>query len=178
MKHKLHPSFKILLAFSLRWAPAGLILPRLILFRPALFGLAVFGLTLLGLEGCSATKGGGGSVVEPEESEPYIIEALLCSDVTQDNKPVGVSDIFAVGSRIYLWVDWANIKGLHSVEVYWFDPNGDQQFHDRREFDSQTDRQITYFYIETTYSAPQGWWLVEIFLDGKFMRSLAFELVG
>ena len=45
-------------------------------------------------------------------------------------------------------------------------------------FNSRTGRAVTYFFLDTTNSAPDGQWVVEIEIDGEFVRSYAFWILS
>jgi len=138
------------------------------------FTLFVF----IGLISCSQINSGGGDVTAPNSNEPYVIESLLCSSLDVNNHPVGIATDFPAGYSVYLWVHWANVRGKHTVSVYWYDPNGEEQHRQTLSFNTQENHQITYFYIETSSSAIAGEWLVSLFLDGQFVRSLAFDIIN
>jgi hypothetical protein len=127
------------------------------------------------LSGCSQTEGGGSGGVGPSNT-PYLIEGLLCSNVTADQKPMAIADYFPIGERIYIWLHWANISGSHAVEVVWYDPDGDQVQQELFEISTKNSRFITWFFLDTTSNAEPGEWLVSVFLDQHFIRSYVFEL--
>ena len=98
----------------------------------------------LSLCACSQTEGGGSGGIGPSNA-PYLLEGLLCSDVTHDQKPIAIADYFPKGERIYIWLHWANISGAHSVEVVWYDPDGDQVHQELFEISTRNNRFITWF---------------------------------
>jgi len=136
--------------------------------------LAPFFLILFYL-GCGQTEGGGSGGVGPS-SAPYLIEGLLCSNVTPEQKPVAIADNYPIGDRIYVWLHWGNIEGKHTVELVWYDPDGDQVHQEMYDISTRNNRFITWFFLDTTSSAKPGEWLVSVFLDQNFVRSYVFDL--
>ena len=127
--------------------------------------------------GCDKVEGEGGGVVSPTESDPYIIESVFCVNVYNDSKPVLITSVFYQDDYVYLWIRWGNVEETHTVTSEWFDPDGSLQAEVDQEFTAQGGGAITWFYLDTTSSAPLGEWWVDIYLDGEFMRSQIFMIV-
>lgn len=124
---------------------------------------------------CSQSDGGGSGGLGPDD-DPYLIEGILCSDISSDQMPVAIADNFPIGERIYVWLHWANIEGKHDVEVFWYDPDGDQVHEDYYEISSRNNRFINWFFLDTSSNAKPGEWIVSVFLDQQFVRSHVFDL--
>ncbi len=124
---------------------------------------------------CDQTKGGGSGGLDPEDL-PYLLEGVLCADISPGQNPVGIVDNFPADSRVYLWLHWANIEGEHIIEIFWDDPEGVQQLEERLDLSTEEDRFISWFFLETTANAKLGEWSVSVFLDGQFVRSYIFEV--
>jgi len=124
---------------------------------------------------CSETKGTKGTT-NPLLDDPYIIDIVMCIEVLND-KPAGITTIFIEDDEIHLWVEWDNIFDQHNVAIEWINPDGNLEFTDDTDFNSENGRQITWFSITPGKPAKKGVWEVAVYLDGNFERSLFFELV-
>lgn len=124
---------------------------------------------------CSQSEGGGSGGIGPDDA-PYLIEGILCSDISPEQMPVAIADNFPIGERIYIWLHWANIEGKHDVEVFWYDPDGDLVHEDYFGISTRNNRFINWFFLDTTSSAKPGEWIVSVFLDQQFIRSHVFDL--
>ncbi len=122
---------------------------------------------------CDKTEGGGSGSLEPGASDPEIIEGFICGWVS-DNKPEMIDNSFIQDERVYLWINWGNVAGKHTVRVIWLDPDNDVVSDQEESFNSKTGKTITHFYIDTTSAAPLGRWLAEVHIDGRFVCSYAF----
>ncbi|HDL19390.1 MAG TPA: hypothetical protein ENH29_10070 [Bacteroidetes bacterium] len=138
-------------------------------------GILMLFLASLFLFSCGQTEGGGSGGLGPTD-EPYLIEAVLCADVTDEQKPVAITDNFPIADRVYIWLHWANITGTHLTEVYWYDAGGDEVHRDSFQISTKNTRFINWFFLNTTSSAKPGEWSVSVFLDKEFVRSFVFDL--
>ena len=126
---------------------------------------------------CDKAENQEGGVVSPEEGEPYIIESVMCVDVTDNMLPVWITDTFTRGDAVTLWIRWGNVSSNHTVTADWFEPDGTLNATIEKEFTAQSDQAITWFSIQTTSDSPAGQWWVAISFDGEFMRSHLFDLI-
>jgi len=122
---------------------------------------------------CDKTEGGGSGSLEPGSGDAEIIEGFICSHVA-DNKPEGIDNSFYPDELVYLWMQWGNVSGSHTVKVYWVNPDDKVMSEQEEKFNSTSGKAITHFFIDTTSSAPIGRWLAEVHIDGHFIRSYAF----
>ena len=127
--------------------------------------------------GCDKVEGEGGGVVSPTEGESYIIESVFCVNVDNESRPILITDTFVVGDIVYYWTRWGNVSETHTVRAEWFDPDGDFQTDTEQTFTAQGGQAITWFFLDTTSSAPEGEWWVDIYFDDEFMRSQIFILI-
>lgn len=141
-------------------------LPRLL--------LTITTLLFIFLLACSSTEGQGGNATEPSLTAPNIVDGFMCSAI-YDNYPVGIDNDFFVDDQIFIWLSWENVIGVHSVKIVWVDPN-EKLYETEDNFTSRDGQMTTYFWLDTTSSAPVGRWLAEVYIDGKFMRSYTFWL--
>jgi len=123
---------------------------------------------------CSSTEGGGGGGTEPTTSAPQIVDGFMCAGVYED-KPVGIDNDFWVDDLVYIWLTWVNVTGTHEVKILWIEP-GEKLYETKQIYKSQDGKLTTYFWLDTTSSAPPGEWLAEVYLDGSFVRSYSFWL--
>ena len=141
-------------------------LPKLLIISISIISLLVLA--------CSSTEGQGGNTTEPSVTAPAIVEGFMCAAIYDDN-PVGIDNDFFVDDAIYIWLTWENVIGVHKVKIVWVDPN-EKLFETNDSFTSKDGKMTTYFWLDTTNSAPPGRWLAEVYIDGIFMRSYAFWL--
>jgi hypothetical protein len=121
---------------------------------------------------CSNNESGG-TVVAPGESDPYIIDANLCTGIT-NNFPSGITNYFYPGERAYLWVHWANVSKGQTVTAEWWDPSNDKDSEYSTTFQSSSTKQISINYLDLGSFASTGEWQVKLYLDNSFMRSYRF----
>jgi hypothetical protein len=107
---------------------------------------------------------------------PRVVESQLALDVI-GGAPAGITDIFAPGDFVNLWVHWAELDPPHTIDVIWYDPL-DQSFETALELTDNASEQVTVFTLELGDLATAGRWEVEIFIDGEFMRSHLFLVVS
>ena len=141
------------------------------------FVLVVLVLSLFALSSCDKTEGEGGGGLDPGSSQADIFEGYICSDVF-DGKPRGIDNSFFVDETAYLWLSWINVPGKHEVKILWVDPDDDVVETSRQTFASESGNQITFFFLDTSSSAPPGKWIAEIYLDEKFVRSYGFWILA
>lgn len=135
--------------------------------------LSLFLLAALFLS-CSSTEGQGGNTTEPSAGAPSIVEGFMCAEIYEDN-PVGIDNDFFVDDVVYIWLSWQNVAGEHDVKIVWVDPN-EKLIETTSSFVSRDGAMTTYYWLDTTNSAPVGRWLAEVYIDGIFVRSYAFWL--
>ena len=123
---------------------------------------------------CEKTEGEGSGGVSPSSSDPRIIEGFTCADMN-NNAPLGIDNQFFVDEVIYLWIQWENVQGSHTMRVLWVDPDNDI-IEKEQAFTSESGFYTIYFWIDTSPSAPTGQWLAEVYLDGNLIRSYTFWL--
>ena len=123
---------------------------------------------------CSSTEGKGGNTTEPSITAPSIVEGFMCTGIYENN-PVGIDNDFFVDNVIYIWLTWQNVAGTHNVKIIWVDPN-EKLFETTDSFTSRDGYMTTYFWLDTTSTAPTGRWLAEVYIDDVFIRSYAFWL--
>ncbi len=138
-------------------------LPGLLLALLVLFALA-----------CDSTEGAGSGGTEPGTTAPEIVEGFMCAGVFEGH-PVGIDNDFFLDERAYIWISWTNVVGKHEVKILWVDPN-EKIIETKNTFESEKGKMTTYFWLDTTQSAPVGQWLAEVYLDGNFVRSYTFWL--
>jgi len=141
--------------------------------RHFLFMLSFFIFAAM-LLSCSSTEGQGGNTTEPSASAPAIVEGFMCTGIFEDN-PVGIDNDFFVDDVVYIWLSWKNVAGGHDVKIVWVDPN-EKLYETANSFTSRDGTMTTYYWLDTTNSAPVGRWLAEVYIDGIFVRSYAFWL--
>ncbi|NIR43350.1 MAG: hypothetical protein GWN99_05370 [Gemmatimonadetes bacterium] len=129
---------------------------------------------VLGSSACDDTSSSG--VVVGPLVGPRVVESQLAMDVI-DGAPAGITDIFAPGDFVNLWIHWAELDPPHVVDVIWFDPS-DQSFETTLDLTEDVSEQVTVFTLELGDFAPTGRWEVEIFIDGEFMRSHLFLVLS
>lgn len=136
--------------------------------------LPAAGALVLAVVACDDTSTSG--VVVGPLVGPRIMESQLALDVI-GGAPAGITDIFAPGDFVNLWVHWGELEPPHIVDVVWYDP-GDQSFETSLEVSETAPEQVTVFTLELGDVAPTGRWEVEIYIDGEFMRSHLFLVVS
>jgi len=144
----------------MKWRPAALLL-----------------LLALPWIGCDETEGEGSGGLEPGSREPEIIEGFICGWIGDDGKPQGIDNDFIADDVVFIWLNWGNVEGNHRVRIIWLDPSDKVIAETSKSFDSQTGRWVTFFFIDTTSSAPRGRWIAEVHIDDDFVRSYAFWIV-
>lgn len=133
-----------------------------------------FLLIFLTVLACDSTEGAGSGGTEPGSTAPKIVEGFMCAGVFEGN-PVGIDNDFFLDENIYIWLSWENVVGTHEVKILWVDPN-ENILETKKSFQSAQGTLTTYFWIDTTKSAPVGQWLAEVYWDGEFVRSYTFWL--
>lgn len=123
---------------------------------------------------CDSTEGGGAGGLEPSDTEARIVDGFMCANVFE-GKPVGIDNEFWLDDRVYIWLSWENMNGTHTVKIIWVDPN-DKLYETSDVFKSSNGKLSTYFWLDTTSSAPAGQWLAEVYTDNLFVRSYSFWL--
>ena len=136
--------------------------------------LLLFPLVNIIILSCDSTEGGGGGGTEPTATAPQIVDGFMCAGIFED-KPVGIDNDFWVGDHVYIWLSWVNVTGTHEVKILWIEP-GEKLYETKQTYKSQDGKLTTYFWLDTTSSAPAGEWLAEVYLDGNFVRSYSFWL--
>ncbi len=134
----------------------------------------LFAVSLVFVLACDSTEGGGAGAVEPSNTDPRIIDGFMCSGVFE-GKPVGIDNEFWQDDRVHIWLSWENMNGDHRVKIIWVDPN-DKLYETSDIFNSKTGELTTYFWLDTTSTAPVGQWLAEVYVDNMFVRSYSFWL--
>ena len=137
-------------------------------------GFALIGVLALAVSACSDDTVTG-DVVSPLEG-PRIIEAQLALEVV-DGAPAGITDIFAVGEFVNLWVHWDRLEPPHEVESVWWDPL-DNFVATTLDITENVPEQVTVFTLELIPVSVTGRWEVEIYVDGEFMRSIIFNVIS
>ena len=122
---------------------------------------------------CDKSEGEGSGSTDPGSDNAEIIEGFICSDVF-DNKPRGIDNDFLQDDVVYLWLSWQNVSGKHEVKIIWVDPEDDIVETSVKSFNSTSGKQITFFFLDTSSSAPTGRWYADIYIDDEFVRSYAF----
>lgn len=136
-------------------------------------GLALAVLTLLALVACDDEQTSG-DVVGPLAG-PGVAESVLALEVV-DGAPVGITDVFLQDEEVNLWVRWRRLEPPHDVEAVWLDPDGGERA-TVLEITDAASEQVTVFTLELTPVSVTGRWVVELFLDGEFVRSHAFMVL-
>ena len=134
----------------------------------------VFLIALCCIFGCTNPDAGGGTV-SPDATEAYIIDAVLCTSI-ENGSPAHITNFFFFGERVNLWIHWANVRTGQTVTAVWRDPNGVKRNEHSITFQGRDDRQISISYIDMNTTAAGGDWLVEVYLNDKFMRSYIFSV--
>ena len=124
---------------------------------------------------CDSTEGAGGGGLEPSAEDQVIMEAYICGFVENDN-PGGIDNSFFPDDQIYLWMLWDNFYGNHTIRILWVDPNN-KIYETERSYDVKSGRLKTYFWLDTTATAPTGKWFAEVYLDDDFVASYGFWLL-
>ena len=133
-------------------------------------------LALVLFSACEKTEGEGGGGLEPGRGSPEILEGFFCGYVFEGN-PEAIDNSFFPDENIYLWLSWGQVSGKHEVRIIWLDPEGDVVTETAQQFNSKTGKWITFFFIDTTSSAPLGRWIAEVNIDDQFIRSYAFWML-
>lgn len=136
--------------------------------------LLLFAASLFFLMACDSTEGGGAGGLEPSDSAARIVDGFMCAGIFE-GKPVGIDNEFWQDDRVYIWLNWENMSGEHRVKIIWVDPN-DKLYETSDVFNSKTGELTTYFWLDTTSTAPVGQWLAEVYVDNMFLRSYSFWL--
>jgi hypothetical protein len=106
---------------------------------------------------------------------PRVAESVLALDVI-DDVPAGITDVFRQGERVNLWVHWEGLRPPHTVEAVWIDPAGSEATATVRIAGGGAE-QVAVSRLELTAGSLTGRWEVELYLDGRFMRSHSFLVV-
>lgn len=139
--------------------------------------LAAFFILGIAILACDKSEGEGSGSLDPGASSAEITEGYICGGIFED-KPTIIDNTFFPDDVVYLWLSWTNVSGNHNVRVIWLDPSNDVVADYTEKFNSKTGRAVTYFFLDTTSSAPDGQWVVEIEIDGEFVRSYAFWILN
>ncbi len=136
--------------------------------------LLILGMAILA---CDKSEDEGSGSLDPGTTSAEIVEGYICGGI-YEGKPTIIDNTFFPDDVVYLWLNWANVSGNHNVRVIWLDPSNDVVADYTERFNSKTGRAVTFFFLDTTNSAPDGQWVVEIEIDGEFVRSYAFWILS
>ena len=84
----------------------------------------LLGACILSLNGC-ADESASGSVVGPLAG-PLVAESVLALDVL-NGVPPGITETFAQGEVVNLWVHWESLEPPHTLQAVWFNPRGSEE---------------------------------------------------
>lgn len=135
---------------------------------------ALLGACILSLNGC-ADESASGSVVGPLAG-PRVAESVLALDVL-NGVPLGITETFAQGEVVNLWVHWESLEPPHTAQAVWFDPAGNEEAFTVLDIDDPAREQVTVFTLQLTAFSELGRWDAELFLDDELMRSHSFLVV-
>ena len=130
---------------------------------------------LIFLASCDSNNSGG-TVVAPGDTDAYIIDAALCTGIT-NNFPSGITNNFYTGDKVNLWIHWANVTKGQRVTVEWWTPGNSKTSEYTSQFQSTASKQISIHYLDLGSFASTGEWVAKVYLDDKFIRSYLF-IVG
>jgi len=123
---------------------------------------------------CDSTEGEGSGILEPSSTEAKVSEGYICGWVDENLRPMGIDNEFLQGDVVHIWLAWENVTGQHEIKIAWVKPNDDVEVVSSKVFESETGMLETYFWLDTSATAPTGRWLAEVYLDDEFLRSYAF----
>ncbi len=124
--------------------------------------------------GCEKERASG-TVVGPIAG-PRVAESVLALGVV-DGVPVGITDIFARGETVHLWVHWEALRPPHEAEAVWIDPLGNEVDATVLAIGGRAAEQVTVFSLRTTALSETGRWDVDLYLDSELQRGHSFLVV-
>ena len=138
--------------------------------------LTLFTACVVLLGGCIEDESASGSVIGPLAG-PRVAESVLALDVL-DGVPLGITETYAQGELVNLWVHWEALEPPHTAEAVWYDPGaGEAAAFTVLDIDNLAAEQVTVFSLDLGALSELGRWDVELFLDDELMRSHSFLVV-
>ena len=121
------------------------------------------------------------------QNEPlnYLKKIVTCKYL-KGGKPYEPTTNFSVDDRIYVFAFWQNVKGTHTAETYWYDPQDKLRSVVPVSFESKNGFYNSWFWFKIGQTTREryfalissvdsiGGWHVEIYLDEKFIQKLDF----
>ncbi len=136
--------------------------------------VVLLGACILSLNGCE-DETASGTVVGLLDG-PRVAESVIALDVL-NVVPLGITETFAQGEVVNLWVHWESLEPPHTAEAVWFNPGGSEEAFTVLDIDDPAREQVTVFTLQLTSVSKLGRWDVELFLDDELMRSHSFLVV-
>jgi len=119
----------------------------------------------------------------------YYLEKIMTCKFLKDGKPYEPATNFSIDDKIYVFASWQNVKGTHTAEAYWYDPQDKLRSVVPVSFESKNGIYNTWFWFKVGQSGnlaivlwtDEGWesigkWHVDIYLDDKFIQKLNFTV--
>ncbi|MFH1957901.1 MAG: hypothetical protein ABIJ15_05450 [bacterium] len=119
----------------------------------------------------------------------YYLERITTCRFLKDGKPYEITASFATYEKFYVFTSWQNVKGTHTAESYWYDPQDKLRSVVPVSFESKNGIYNTWFWFKVGHSGnlamalwtDEGWesigkWHVDIYLDDKFIQKLDFTV--
>ncbi len=125
--------------------------------------------------GCENKERAGGTVVGPIAG-PRVAESVLALAVL-DGVPLGITDLFARGETVHLWVHWEALTPPHEAEAVWIDPLGNEVNATVLSLGGSAAEQVTVFSLGLTAFSETGRWDVDLYLDSELQRGHSFLVV-
>ena len=116
------------------------------------------------------------------------LKKIIICKYLKDGKPFEPTTNFSIDDKIYVLACWQNVKGTHTAEAYWYDPQNKLRSAIPVSFKSQNGFHNSWFWFQINQTAWErhfasissvdsiGGWHVVICLDGKFIQELNFRV--
>ncbi len=108
--------------------------------------LTLFTACVVLLGGCIEDESASGSVIGPFAG-PRVAESVLALNVL-DGVPLGITETYAQGEVVNLWVHWEALEPPHTAEAVWFDPAADEAAFTVLDIDDLAAEQVTVFSLD------------------------------
>jgi hypothetical protein len=90
-----------------------------------------------------------------------------------------IKDKWKVGEEISLRIQCKPVNRSHKLEIVWYDPSGKTQLHDKAVVSAGAgfgNGKTLWSYLRSRSNDITGRWRVDLLVDGRFDRSLTFDL--
>lgn len=139
-------------------------------------------------DGANCTRVGGGASVHISDIKPVstapkpisnrpagsiIRQALLLEGVPPS--PWNQKNVFSPGDSIYIWVEIKILNSPHTLEIVWSDPKGTEAKREQFDLRGWGASEIHWSELKTSAATLQGQWNINLLVDGKVERAVAFS---